>query len=46
MEILELIKKRFSARSYKSDAVEQEKLNKIVECARQDYHWQQCANCS
>lgn len=34
MEILELIKKRFSARSYKSDAVEQEKLNKIVECAR------------
>lgn len=34
MDFLELTKKRFSARSYKSDAVEQEKLNNIVECAR------------
>ena len=34
MDFLELIKKRFSARSYKSDAVEQEKLNRIIECAR------------
>lgn len=34
MDFLELTKRRFSARSYKPDAVEQEKLNCIVECAR------------
>lgn len=34
MNFLELTKKRFSARSYKSDEVEQEKINYILECAR------------
>lgn len=34
MDFLELTKKRFSARSYKTDAVEQEKLDYIIECAR------------
>lgn len=34
MDFLELTKKRFSARSYKLDMVEQEKLNYIIECAR------------
>lgn len=34
MNFLELTKKRFSARSYKSDMVEQEKLDYIIECAR------------
>ena len=34
MEFLELTKSRFSARSYKPDAVEQEKLNYIIECAQ------------
>lgn len=34
MDFLELTKKRFSARSYKPDAVEQEKLDTIIECAR------------
>lgn len=34
MDFLELTKKRFSARSYKSDEVEEEKLNYIIECAR------------
>ncbi len=34
MDFLELTKRRFSARSYKSDVVEQEKLNYIIECAR------------
>lgn len=34
MDFIELIKKRFSARSYKPDAVDQEKLDYIVECAR------------
>lgn len=34
MDFLELTRKRFSARSYKSDAVEQEKLDYIMECAR------------
>lgn len=34
MDFLELTKKRFSARSYKPDAVEQEKLDYIIECAR------------
>lgn len=34
MNFLELTKKRFSARSYKPDMVEQEKLDYIIECAR------------
>lgn len=34
MDFLELTRKRFSARSYKPDAVEQEKLDYIMECAR------------
>lgn len=34
MNFLELTKKRFSARNYKSDMVEQEKLDYIIECAR------------
>lgn len=34
MEYFELVKNRYSVRSYKSDAVEQEKLNKILEAAR------------
>ncbi len=34
MDFLELTKKRFSARSYKPDAVEQEKIDYIIECAR------------
>ena len=34
MDFLELTKKRFSARNYKSDVVEQEKLDYIIECAR------------
>lgn len=34
MDFLELTKKRFSARSYKPDAVEQDKLDYILECAR------------
>lgn len=34
MNFLELTQKRFSARSYKPEAVEQEKLDYIIECAR------------
>lgn len=34
MDFLELTKKRFSARSYQSDKVEQEKIDYIMECAR------------
>ena len=34
MNFLELTKKRFSARSYKSDRIEQEKIDYILECAR------------
>lgn len=34
MDFLELAQKRFSARSYKPEAVEQEKLDYIIECAR------------
>lgn len=34
MDFLELTRQRFSARSYKPDAVEQEKLDYIMECAR------------
>lgn len=34
MDFLALTKKRFSARSYKSDEVEQDKLDYILECAR------------
>lgn len=34
MNFLELAKKRFSARSYKADKVEKEKLDYIMECAR------------
>lgn len=34
MDFLELAKKRFSARSYKSDRVEPDKINYVVECAR------------
>lgn len=34
MNFLELTQKRFSARSYKSDPVEQEKINYLLECAR------------
>jgi nitroreductase len=33
MEYFELIQKRFSVRSYKSDSIEDEKLNKILEAA-------------
>lgn len=33
-DFLELTKKRFSARSYKQDMIEPEKLNYIIECAR------------
>lgn len=34
MEYSELVKSRYSVRSYKSDPVEQEKLDKILEAAR------------
>ncbi len=34
MKFLELVKKRYSARSYTFDTVEQEKLDYILECAR------------
>ena len=34
MNFLELTKKRYSARSYTSDVIEQEKLDYILECAR------------
>lgn len=34
MEFLELIQKRYSVRAYKSTAVEEEKLNKVLEAAR------------
>ena len=34
MNFLELTKKRFSARSYKSDSIEQSKIDYIIECAR------------
>lgn len=34
MNFLELVKSRFSARNYKPDEVEQEKLDYIIECAR------------
>lgn len=34
MDFLELVKQRFSARSYKSDKIEQEKIDYIIECAR------------
>lgn len=34
MDFSELTKKRFSARSYKTDKIEPEKLNYILECAR------------
>ena len=34
MDFFELIKKRYSVRSYKSDRVEKEKLDKILEAAR------------
>lgn len=34
MDFLELTKKRFSARNYKSDRIEQEKIDYILECAR------------
>lgn len=34
MNFLELAKKRFSARSYKSDKVELDKIDYIMECAR------------
>lgn len=34
MNFLELTKKRFSARSYKSDKVEPDKIDYIMECAR------------
>lgn len=34
MEYLELIKQRHSVRAYKSDPVEEEKINKILEAAR------------
>ena len=34
MSFLELSRKRFSARSYRKDEVEQEKLDYILECAR------------
>ena len=35
MDFLELTKRRYSARAYSSVTVEQEKLNYILECARQ-----------
>ena len=34
MDFLELAKKRFSARSYRPDKVEKEKIDYILECAR------------
>lgn len=34
MNFLELTKKRFSARNYTSDPVEQDKIDYIIECAR------------
>ena len=34
MDFLELAKKRFSARSYKSDRVEPDKIDYVIECAR------------
>ncbi|WP_455640514.1 nitroreductase family protein [Parabacteroides sp.] len=34
MNFLELVKKRFSARSYESKIVEQDKIDYILECAR------------
>lgn len=34
MDFLELTKKRFSARSYKPDEIEQDKIDYIIECAR------------
>ena len=34
MEFLELAKKRYSVRAYKSDAVEDDKLNQVLEAAR------------
>lgn len=34
MDFLELTQKRFSVRSYKADAIEQEKLDYLIECAR------------
>lgn len=34
MDFLELVRKRFSARSYKADKVEQDKIDYIIECAR------------
>jgi nitroreductase len=34
MEIMELIKKRYSVRSYKPDEVEEEKLQQVLEAAR------------
>lgn len=34
MNFLELAKKRFSVRNYKSDRVEQDKIDYIIECAR------------
>ena len=34
MDFLELTKKRFSARNYKSDKVEQDKIDYIIEIAR------------
>ena len=34
MNFLELVKTRYSARSYKADMVEQDKLDYIIECAR------------
>lgn len=33
MSLLDLLKKRYSVRNYRTDAVEQEKLNKILEAA-------------
>lgn len=35
MSFLELVKNRYSARNYKPDRIEQEKLDYIIECARQ-----------
>lgn len=34
MKFLELVNKRYSARSYKADKVEKEKIDYILECAR------------
>ena len=34
MEFLDLVKQRYSCRSYKPEGVEQEKLNYILECVR------------